>query len=338
MTVVLAAVLIFSATSTVSRAFVGVPAATSSGANWPALLEAAQHQFGAGDYSAAISTLRAVVSQDPLSAEAFFWLSRCYFEIRDVDNAVSHAERAVALRPENSMYQQWLGRDYAAKADRDKSFFTARKVKKHFERAVALDPANISARRDLEEFCMDAPWIVGGSDDEAESQVDAIARINPVEGHLARAAFDEEALKRLDLAANEYKQVVAAKPSDPDPYFEAVVFYQRRNNPAEMDSVLDAVSQVSPNDPRLGFYRAETMIMTNSDLGRAEIYIKSFLASTPDRSDWPSHAGAREWLGRLYEMQGRTAQAAEQYRASLQLEPERKSAQARLAKLEKSSR
>jgi tetratricopeptide (TPR) repeat protein len=315
-----------------------MPAATSSTGNWPALLEAAQHQFGAGDYSAAISTLRAVVSQDPLSAEGFFWLGRCYFEIRDVDNAISHAERAVALRPENSMYQQWLGRDYAAKADRDKSLFTARKVKKHFERAVALDPANISARRDLEEFCMDAPWFVGGSNDEARSQVDAIARMDPVEGHLARAAFDEQALKRLDLAADEYKRVLAAKPSDPDPYFDAVVFYQHRNSPAEMNSVLDAVSEVSPNDPRLGFYRAETMIMTNSDLGQAEVYIRAFLASTPDRSDWPSHGGAREWLGRLYELQGRAAEAARQYRASLQLEPGRKSAQARLAKLEKSSR
>lgn len=319
------------------RALAATPAASSEG-SWSALLEAAQHQFGAGNYSAAIATLRAVVSQDPLSAEGFYWLGRCYYEVRDVDQAISQAERAVALQPKNSVYQQWLGRAYAAKADRDNSFFTARRVKKQFERAVTLDPMNISARRDLEEFCMGAPWIVGGSNDQANAQVDAIAKIDPIAGHLARAAFYEEALKRFDLAGKEYEQILAAKPADPDSYFDAVVFYQHRNKPAEMNAALDAATQANPNDPRLIFYRAEAMIMTGSNLDRAEEYIKSFLASTPDRSDWPSHAGAREWLGRLYEMQGRLGEAAEQYRASLHLEPGRKSARARLEKLEKSSR
>ncbi len=64
--------------------------------------------------------------------------------------------------------------------------------------------------------------------------------------------------------------------------------------------------------------------------------MKSYLASTPDRSDWPSHAAAREWLGRLYEAQGKRADAAEQYREALQLEPKRKEARTRLEKLEKS--
>jgi tetratricopeptide (TPR) repeat protein len=313
-------------------------ATTVTEGNWPALLAAAQQQFVSGDYAAAITTLRSLVSQNPLSASGFYWLGRCYYEIRDVDRAISLAEKAVALEPKNSVYQQWLGRAYAAKADRDNSFFTARKVKKHFEWAVALDPANVSARRDLEEFCIGAPWIVGGSDEEAKQQVEAIAKLDPIAGHLARAAFYEDASKRYDLADKEYKAILEAKPADPDPYFDAVVFYQHRNQPAEMNAILDLAAEVSPNDPRLPFYRAETMIMTGTNLDRAEMYIKSFLASTPDRSDWPSHAGAREWLGRLYEMQGRTLEAAEQYRASLHLDPGRKSARARLEKLEKSSR
>ena len=79
-------------------------------------------------------------------------------------------------------------------------------------------------------------------------------------------------------------------------------------------------------------------MLSNKDFPRAEEYLKSYLASTPDRSDWPSHASAREWLGRLYEAQGKRAEAAEQYRAALQLEPGRKEAKARLEKLEKSSK
>ena len=78
-------------------------------------------------------------------------------------------------------------------------------------------------------------------------------------------------------------------------------------------------------------------VLSNSNLPRAEQDLKSYLASAPDRSDWPSHAAAREWLGRLYELQGNRTAAAEQYRAALQLEPKNKDAQQRLQKLEKSS-
>jgi tetratricopeptide (TPR) repeat protein len=78
-------------------------------------------------------------------------------------------------------------------------------------------------------------------------------------------------------------------------------------------------------------------VLSGTDLPRAEQYLKSYLASTPDRSDWPSHAGAREWLGRLYEAEGKRSEAAEQYRAALQLDPGRKEAKARLQKLEKQS-
>lgn len=302
-----------------------------------ALMEAAQHQFTTGNYSAAIATLRSLVSQDGQNAGAYYWLGRCYYEIRDLDEAIVHAAKAVALQPGNSVYQQWLGRDYAAKADRDKSYFTARKVKKYFEQAVQLDPTNLAARRDLEEFCIQAPWIIGGSNEEAQAQVDAIATIDPIAGHLARASFDIQALKRLDLAEKEYKQILEAKPSDPEPYFDIIAFFQHQNRPADMNAVLDAVGHANPNDPRLGFYRAEALILANSNLDRAAEYIKSFLASTPDRSDWPPHAAAREWLGRVYEMQGRPAEAAEQYRASLQLDPGRKSARASLQRLEKAA-
>ena len=302
-----------------------------------ALLGAAQHQFGTGNYSSAIETLRAVISQNPLSAEAFYWLGRCYYEIRDFDNAVAHAEKSVALQPKSSLYQLWLARAYGAKADRDKSFFIARKVKKQLQQAVQLDPANVAARRDLEEFCLQAPWIVGGNTEEARAQAEAIAKLDPIEGHLAHASFNAQALKRPDLAENEYREVLAAKPLKADPYFDAAIFFRDQNNLPGMNSAIEAAAQVSPNDPRLEFYRGVSLIMSGSDLGRAEEYLKSYLASTPDRSDWPSHAGAREWLGRLYESQGKRAEAAEQYRAALQLEPGRKTAQARLQKLGKSN-
>ena len=48
----------------------------------------------------------------------------------------------------------------------------AKKVKKELEEAVRLNPSNIEAREDLEDFCITAPWIVGGNKDEAHDQGD----------------------------------------------------------------------------------------------------------------------------------------------------------------------
>jgi tetratricopeptide (TPR) repeat protein len=303
-----------------------------------ALMEAAQHQFGSGNYASAIATLQSVVLQNPLNGAAFYWLGRCYYEIRDFDRAVMQAEKSVSLEPKNSLYQEWLGRAYGSKADHDRSFFVARKVKKQFELAVQLDPTNLAARRDLADFCMQAPWIVGGNVEEARTQVDAIAAADPIEGHIVRAMYDLEALKKPDLAENEYREVLAAKPTKLEPYFEVAAFFQNQNKIPDMSATIEAAAQVKPNDPRIEFYRASVMVSNGSDLPRAEQYLKSYLASTPDRSDWPAHASAREWLGRLYEEQGKKGEAAEQYRAALQIDPSRKDAQARLAKLEKGSR
>jgi tetratricopeptide (TPR) repeat protein len=317
------------------RALVGPNFAAPDAA---AQLQTAQHQFNSGSYSAAISTLQSVVAQNASNAEAYYWLGRCYYELKDYDNAITAGEKSVALDPKNSTFHEWLGRIYGGKADRDRSFSYARKVKKEFETAVQLNPANIAARRDLEDYEIQAPWVVGGSKDDAKAQMDAIVALDPVEGDLARAMYDDEALKKPDLAEKEYHDALAANPKKIEPYLDALSFYQRQNKPAEMQAAVQQASQVAPNDPRLTYYRGVALVMANSNLPEAEKDLKSYLASTPDRSDWPSHASAREWLGRLYEAQGKRSEAAEQYRAALQLDPDRKEVKARLDNLEKGTK
>jgi uncharacterized protein HemY len=184
---------------------------------------------------------------------------------------------------------------------------------------------------------MEAPWVVGGNKDEARNQVTAIEGIDPMEGHLASADFYLES-KKPELAEKEYRDVLAAKPKQIDPYFEVISFFIHQNKPAELETAIQAAAQAAPNDSRLAYARGVWAVLSNKDFPRAEEYLKSYLASTPDRSDWPSHAAAREWLGRLYEAQGKRAEAAEQYRAALQLEPARKEAKTRLERLEKSSK
>jgi tetratricopeptide (TPR) repeat protein len=314
-----------------------LPISGAIAADVSAQIQTAQRQFNAGNYSAAISTLQSGVTQNPNSGEGYFWLGRTYYEIRDYDNAIAAAEKSVALDPKNSVYHQWLGRIYGGKADRDRSFSYARRVKKEFEAAVQLNPDNVAARRDLEEYDLQAPWVVGGNKDEAKAQVEAIAALDPVAGHLARGVYDSDAAKKSDLAEKEYREVLAAKPAKIDAYLEVIAFFQQQNKPADMDTAIQAAALVAPNDPRLGYWRGAALTLANSNLADAEKFLKAYLASTSDRSDWPSHAAARGWLGRVYEAQGKRSEAAEQYRAALQLDPNDKDAKSRLDRLAKSA-
>src|ERR1700678_2420734 len=126
-----AAYLLLSASTPTARAAAGathtpadpsaLPCSVAIAADASAPIQTAQRQFNAGNYSAAITTLQSAVTQNPNSAEAYYWLGRTYYEIRDYDNAIAAAEKSIALDPKNSVYHQWLGRIYGGKADRDRS-------------------------------------------------------------------------------------------------------------------------------------------------------------------------------------------------------------------------
>jgi tetratricopeptide (TPR) repeat protein len=300
-------------------------------------LSTVEQQFVAGDYGDAINTLRAIVSQNPNDAPAHYWLGRCYYEERDYNNAVTQLQQATSLDGKSSAYHQWLGRAYGEKADLEHSFLLARQVKKEFVAAVQADPSNIQARRDLEDYLLEAPWIVGGSKDDALAQVNEIANLDPVQGHLARADYDAH-LGKDDDASAEYNQALAMKPQTVDPYFEVADYYAKKRSVTALQQVVAQAEAADPKDPRLTFYRGESRVISGTDLTLAEEELKSYIARSPQRSDWPSHSRARYWLGALYEQQGNKVAASEQYRAALQLDPGNKAAHQALDNLEKSIR
>src|SRR6266850_7021766 len=142
-------------------------------------VETARAEFGAGNYSAAVKTLTAALSEAPQDPSLHYWALRSYYELRDYENAVTYGEKAVKLDSQNAEYNRWLGRAYGAKAEQSHSFFLARKVKQAFEAAVRFAPWNIAARRDLMQYLVEAPWIVGGDKQKAREQIQAISEIDP---------------------------------------------------------------------------------------------------------------------------------------------------------------
>ena len=127
----------------------------------------------------------AVAAKEPENALARFYLGRITFAEGQYDAAAKWFEQAVDLEKKNADFHLWLGRAYGYQAQSAfvwRQLFLARKVRQHFEQAVALDPDHVAARWDLMEYYLRAPGFLGGSWDEAKTQAREIEQRDAREG------------------------------------------------------------------------------------------------------------------------------------------------------------
>ncbi len=286
-----------------------------------------------GKYAETIALFQKELAENPNDAQASLWLARSFLDLGNYDQAVNFAERAVKLSPDCSESHFWLARSLALKADKARSFWLARKAKQEYETSVQLDTDNLAARRDLMEFYLQAPWFLGGSKDKAWAQVKAIASRNRTEGDLARAEYWRD-LGETDLAENEYQRVLQSKPGFVGAYFQVADFFESAGKPEIIEAAVQGASLIAPSDPRLDYYSAVADVLKGQALTKAKQDLTTYLVKTPPRDDFPPHASAHDWLGRIYELKGQKQQAIEQYQFALKLSPDNRRAHNALQRLE----
>ncbi len=119
--------------------------------NSGAVLTTAKSHYTQQQYRAAIKLLKVAVKDFPESAELHHWLGKAYGR---------EAQRANWLRAPG----------------------LAKKTRRHFERAVELDPQYLPGWLDLFEYYLAAPGFLGGGQRPAERAGMQIERLDPVLG------------------------------------------------------------------------------------------------------------------------------------------------------------
>ena len=109
-------------------------------------------------------------------------------------------------------------------------------------------------------------------------------------------------------------------------------YYERRKDAVRLEQAVQRAAAVSPLDSRLSYFRGVAQFLAGDGTAQAEPMLRAYLAS-PESSEYPSHAAAMEWLGRLFERQGKPKEAAEQYRAALRIDPGHDGARAGLKRV-----
>lgn len=317
-------------------AFAMAPGARGDGA--AAALAAAKRAYDASDYEKGVEALRPIAAGEPNNAEVQFWLLRNYYELHQWDQAISAGERAVAIAQGSSEYHMWLGRSYGSKAEDVSNpfaaFSLARKSRKEFEMAVALDAKNFAAIQDLIEFYCAAPGIVGGGEDKALRLIHDLMNVDEGEARFGRAnCFKLK--KNFGQADAEFDRAIAAGLKRTAIIYEIGDYAVKHNQPERMLKVADVGQAVDPMDPRKEFYRGAALVIKNERLKEAERLLKSYLKRAPVRTAYPSHARAHTWLGKLYEQQNRCDAATVEFREVLRTDPKNKEAREALKRLAK---
>ncbi len=300
-------------------------------------LEAGRQAYEASDYTKAVQLLQEAAAKTPQNGEIHLLLAKTYYETQQHDAAIASAEKAVALEPQNSVYHEWLGKTYGEKAEHAGMFSgmsLAKKTRREFEKAVELDERNFSARQALIEFDCSAPGIVGGGEDKALPQIEKLAALDVAEGHYA-AGNCRRQKKDFATADVEFTKAMESHPKSVNLIYDIGDYAMKRSQPERLAVVADQGEKLAPLDPRGKFYRGVALVLTKDSSGEAERLLREYLKRAPMRNDFPRPWEAHEWLGRLYEVQGKMQAAIDEYEAALRLDPKSKNAREALKKLKK---
>jgi tetratricopeptide (TPR) repeat protein len=290
--------------------------------SWTAAAQASDSPsdlLAAGRVDDLITAVSGQINSAPNDAASYNFLCRAYFAVSNWDRAISACEKAVILAPTNGEYHLWLGRTYGEKADAS-SFFTAaglaKKVRTEFERAVALDPKNAVSRTDLAEFYMEAPGIVGGGQDKARAQAEALSHLDPVKAHWVNGRLAEKN-KDTSTAEREYRAAIAESHGAASAWLNLALFYRNGKRFDEMQDALKHAANAPIDRPDVLMDAASTLLRTDRDLPFAVQLVQRYLAAPTVEQNPPFKA--HYLLGNILEKQGDKQGAVKEYQTALAL-------------------
>lgn len=224
----------------------------------------------------------AQLSDAPQNAETLQRLGQNYFLLGQFGKSVEALQKAAKLDPSNSTIQTWLGRAWGRRAEAAfplKAAGYAGKARQAFVKAVELDPQSVDALNDLFTFYLQAPGVVGGGVEKANSLLPQFQKYDPVGYHLAKARIDQKN-KNLDDAEEELRLAVEKGPGKIGPLLALARFLASQGRYEESDKLFVQAHNIQPSSERVLFEQAQSDIQTKRNLDGARDLLKQYIAST----------------------------------------------------------
>jgi tetratricopeptide (TPR) repeat protein len=260
-------------------AFVSVTFGRSSNPD----LSRAEALYQTTEYGRAIDALNA---SDKRDAAVYALLGKAHFMQGQDKEAIANFEKAIGEDSLNSDYHDWLGRSYGRLAE-GSSFLSAlgyaKKTVRAFERAVELGPSNQEALSDVFEYYLQAPGMVGGGLDKAETIARRFKALNVAEYHWALARLAEKQ-KDFETAGREFRAAFEAEPHEVGRALDLAAFLSSRGRYSESDALFSAAEDNFPRSPKVLYARAAAYVQSKRRLEKAEALLNRYLGlqTTPE--------------------------------------------------------
>ena len=211
-----------------------------------------------GHYKRAEAALRQQLQQNPNDAQANFLMSKVDIAFGRWDDAIAHAEKAVAADNNSGNYHAQLEDALGSKmSDPSAGMFQklsiARRMKQEADLALKLDPKNEDANEDLLEFYWEAPGMAGGGKDKARELADRVLKIDPMLGSYFQAHIAQRE-KHPDQAERLFKQALQANPNHYHSRMELASFYLNQTQPQFPQAEEQARLALKIDPQRIGAY------------------------------------------------------------------------------------
>lgn len=247
----------------------------------------------AGEADKALELIAALPQGGANNAEAQNLACRVRFTLGQWDAAVTACEQAVRLDGQSSNDHLWLGRALGERADRA-SFLTAfslgKRVRTEFEEAARLDPRNGPALSDLGDFYREAPGVVGGGEDKAESVAAQLDKFDPARAHQLRAGI-AESRKDYDAAEQELKQSISASAHPAFQWTVLASFYLHRQRLPDMENAIHSCVAAASHDHTAGvalYDGAGVLIKARRDAELAAKMLQDYLSGNSKTEEAPA--------------------------------------------------
>ena len=289
----------------------------------------------AGHWKRARALVESRLRETPNDPLAVFLMSQINFAFGHKEAPLELAEKAVTLAPGVAKYHRQLAEALGVKAQRSNLFqqaFLARRFKKEIDAALAIDPNDIQAQRDLMEYYLLAPGLVGGDRKQADVVAERIGRIDPAQGFLAQARiaqFDHDPArqesmlrKAVEAAPSAYKIRIALAQfytkervnwnaaaenaqaaikidsARVDGYSILAAAYAALGKWPEVEGTLAAADRAVPDDLTPHFRAAEAAIAAGNNYAEAKADLRQYLSQEPEGNQ-PTLADARQKLAEI---------------------------------------
>jgi tetratricopeptide (TPR) repeat protein len=288
------------------------------------------------NYDEAFAIYKTVKSGSPQYAESRYFMGQVSFNKQDYSKAEEYLKQAIESNGNVAKYHVAMKNVYLrliSNASMLKQATLASRLRSHMEEAVRLNPNDMNTSIMLVGFYKQAPSIMGGSNDKANTLATQMTKLSKADGHLAYALIFQMD-KDFDKAEKNYKSSISIAPDSVKYYYSLAQFYQSQSMNDKALETFEMAMVKFPDNRNLLLQTGRLYALSEQkDVSKGIGYLNSFINTSEDKTE-RSLGDAYYYLGLIEKNKNNKQLATNNFNKALNINPDHRWAKEALKELD----